>query len=73
MNRLFKLLILITALSIIADFIYVQTHQKHFPWEVPAFHALFGFVVCILLIVISKAIGHKWLMKDEDYYERWYK
>ncbi|MCD5412429.1 hypothetical protein M1M87_00555 [Thermodesulfovibrionales bacterium] len=37
---------------------------------VPAFYALFGFISCILIIVIAKALGHKWLLRrKEDYYD----
>lgn len=39
-------------------------------WDiVPAFYALFGFVGCILIIVVSKALGRKWLQKREDFYD----
>ena len=68
---LFKLYFLVMGLSIVADFLYrYTTHPKHhFPWEFPAFMAGFGFVMCILLVVVSKGIGHL-LMRDEDYYEK---
>ena len=35
----------------------------------PAFWAVFGFVGCVLLIVLSKAFGHAGIMKREDYYD----
>lgn len=35
----------------------------------PAFWAVFGFVGCVLLIVLSKAFGHAGIMRREDYYD----
>ncbi len=69
--RGFKILYAIAALLILADVIYYFTfHPKHhFSWEVPAFSAAFGFVMCVVLVVVSKAIG-KFIMKEETYYER---
>jgi hypothetical protein len=40
-------------------------------WEsIPLFHAAFGFLGCLLWIVIAKKIGKALLEKPEDYYER---
>lgn len=44
--------------------------HPYFPWDyVPGFSSLFGFVSTYLIIVISKGIGHAFLMKPEDYYD----
>ncbi len=41
----------------------------HFWFEnLPAFGSIYGFISCVLIIVVSKFIGHHWLMKKEDYY-----
>ncbi len=59
-------------LSLIAGFlVQAYTHPKvHFFWEnLPFFSALYGFIGCILIIFGSKALGHYWLQKKEDYYE----
>ena len=29
----------------------------------------FGFIGCVILVVIPKFIGHKWLDRKEDYYD----
>lgn len=70
-ERWMKYLYAIAALLIIADIVYYFTAhpEYHFSWEIPAFSAVYGFVMCILLVVVSKSIG-KLIMKDEDYYER---
>ncbi len=41
-----------------------------FLWQaIPGFSAICGFIGCILIIVVSKALGHHWLQRGEDYYD----
>ena len=64
--------IAVLILSFVADFL-LNSGQGHgeFPWShILGFFALFGFVGCVALIVISKLIGHYWLQRKEDYYDR---
>ncbi len=50
------------------DFV-VHRHVDH-PWEEAfGFYALYGFVACVLLVLLAKEM-RKLLMRDEDYYER---
>jgi hypothetical protein len=35
----------------------------------PGFYALFGFIACVAIILISKLLGY-WLKRPEDYYDR---
>ena len=45
--------------------------EVHFYWErLPVFSAVYGFIGCIVIIFGSKVIGHLWLQKEEDYYEK---
>lgn len=73
MKTLFLILYASLILSIVAG-ILVQTflHPHAYFWweEIPVFSAVYGFIGCIVIIVASKAIGHFWLQKEEDYYER---
>ena len=56
-------------LLILADFI-IPRHEIHFFGDkIPGFWSLFGFISCVLIIVVSKWIGHHWLIRDEDYYD----
>jgi hypothetical protein len=42
----------------------------HFGFEGwPAWGAGYGLVSCILIVVVSKFLGHRWLMRKEDYYD----
>ena len=69
MARSLKYILLITVgLSILIG-VFVSPEYAHFSWErIPAFDAIFGFLGCILIVVGSKALGHHWLQRDEDYY-----
>ena len=54
---------------IVVDFI-IPRHEIHFFGDkVPGFWSLFGFIACVLIIIVSKWIGHLGLMKDENYYD----
>ena len=50
---------------------FLIPHERgHFFWEeMFGFGAVYGFVSCVLIIVVSKALGHLGLMKPEDYYD----
>ena len=32
--------------------------------------AVFGFVACVIIVIVSKFLGHRWLQRREDYYDR---
>ena len=50
--------------------IWVPREHAVFGWEwIWGFSAVVGFVSCVLIIVVSKALGHAGLMKREDYYD----
>ena len=38
--------------------------------HMPGIFALFGFIGCVGVIAVSKLIGHYWLQRKEDYYDR---
>ncbi len=47
-------------------------HLRHIErsWEgLPGFYAIYGFVACVLLVVIAKKM-RKLLMRKEDYYDK---
>jgi len=55
-------------LILITDF-FIPRHEIHFIGDqIPGFWSLFGFVACIMIILISKWIGHLGIMQDENYY-----
>ncbi len=45
-------------------------HPHPHAWDViPGFYVIYGFVGCVLIIVVSKALGKGALQKREDYYD----
>ena len=55
-------------LLLIADFI-VHRHIITEIERVPTFYALYGFVACVVLVIIAAQM-RKLLMRDEDYYSK---
>ena len=63
-----KIAYIVLILVIITDF-FIPRHEIHFIGDqIPGFWSLFGFIACILIILISKWIGHLGIMQDENYY-----
>jgi len=55
--------------SILIGLFFLPEHP-HFWWEqIPVFDAIFGFLGCIVIVLGSKALGHRGIQKDEDYYD----
>ena len=63
-----KIAYIVLILVIITDF-FIPRHEIHFIGDqIPGFWSLFGFVACVMIILISKWIGHLGIMQDENYY-----
>jgi len=65
-----RLFYLVLALSVAADFLVAREHADYL-WELlPGWSAAYGFSSCVLLIFVSKFLGHRCgLMRREDYYD----
>jgi hypothetical protein len=62
-------LVALTALTVIGQFI-----EHHYWWEaVPGFFAGFGFLGCLLIIFIAKALVSRLVSKNPDYYDKFKK
>jgi hypothetical protein len=60
----------ILLLLIMVDFV-IPRHEVHFFGDkIPGFWSLFGFIACVVIIVVSKWLGKHGLMKNEDYYDK---
>lgn len=45
--------------------------HPHLKWEEwPGFHAVFGFVACVVLVLISRFVLRPLVMREEDYYDK---
>ena len=66
-KKVLRVFYVICAGLLLADFV-VHRHVVH-DWEgLPVFYALYGFVACVLLVLIAKEM-RKLLMRGEDYYD----
>lgn len=66
-SRVLKVFYGICVLLVLVDFA-VHRHIG-FNWEkIPAFYALYGFIACVLLVIVAKKMRNV-LMRKEDYYD----
>ncbi|BDX05256.1 hypothetical protein [Planctobacterium marinum] len=66
-KRILLVFYIICGVLVALDFI-LHRHTEH-PWEtLPAFYPIYGFIGCVVLVLIAK-----WMrivvMRDEEYYE----
>lgn len=63
---LLALLVILDSIPAIVDKHHAHTAPEH--WF--GFWSVFGFVACVLIIIISKWFGHLGIMTREDYYDQ---
>lgn len=72
-NRLktvIRVCFVVLALLILMDGLLVNKEHAHTAAEhLPGFWSVFGFIGCVLLIILSKWFGHTGIMTREDYYD----
>lgn len=57
------------ALAVVFDF-FAPRHHVFFFWDkIPGFMAVYGFLSCIVIILVAKNLGHLLVLKREDYYD----
>ncbi len=60
----------VLALLMLVDALFVSKEHAHTQVEhLPAFWSVFGFIGCVLIIILSKWYGHAGIMTREDYYD----
>lgn len=66
-QKLLRWFYAICALLVALDLV-IHRHVLH-AWEnLFGFYAIFGFIACVVLVVVAKEM-RKVLMRDEDYYD----
>jgi len=66
-KRLLRGFYAVCGVLVVLDFV-LHRHIAH-SWEnTPAFYAIFGFIACVVLVLIAKEM-RKALMRKEDYYD----
>lgn len=66
-SRLLGGFYVVCAILFVLDFI-LHRHTYHNWEDIPGFYAIYGFVACVLLVLIAKEM-RKVLMRKEDYYD----
>lgn len=57
--------------SVVAELTLLGGEHGHGWWlQVPGFFSLFGFFVCLMLILVGKGLGSLWLQRPDNYYDR---
>lgn len=70
LKALVRLCLGLLALLVLADALLVNKEHAHTAIEhLPGFWSLFGFVACVLIVILSKWYGHAGIMTREDYYD----
>ncbi len=62
----------VLALLVVLDAIPAITNKEHTHTSLehlPGFWSVFGFVACVLIVLVSKWYGHAGIMQREDYYD----
>jgi hypothetical protein len=77
-KRLLTIFFSSVIILLIIDVIYIFLSNKHvierhvsYRWEEYfGFYAIFGFVACVILVLVSKYILRPLVKREEDYYDK---
>lgn len=65
-----KICYAVLALLVLIDAAVVDKHHAHTaPEHWFGFWSVFGFIACVIIIIVSKWFGHQGIMTREDYYD----
>ena len=65
-----RVCLVVLAALVVWDALFVSKEHVHTSVErIPGFWAAFGFVACVVIIIVSKWFGHLGIMTREDYYD----
>ena len=65
-----RVCLVVLAALVVWDALFVSKEHVHlFVERIPGFWAVFGFVACVVIIIVSKWFGHLGIMTREDYYD----
>ncbi len=60
---------IIFVITLVLEFTVLAGYDSHWWNAIPAFYAIFGFVMCLALIFSAKFIAKKILNRDINYYD----
>lgn len=67
-RRFIRGFFVICVLLLLADF-FVPKHGDFYWEDVPQFYAAYGLVACIVLVLVSKYVLRKLVIRSENYYD----
>lgn len=70
MKRIWIIILSVLLVSVLSDFLLYRDNAHEWWQSIPGFFAIFGLAFCVIIIVVSKLLGHLWLQQREDYYDR---
>ncbi len=71
LHTVIRISYVVLALLVVNDVLVIDKQHAHTRIEhFPGFWAIFGFVACVAIIIVSKWYGHLGIMTREDYYDR---
>ena len=71
MKPVWKATVIVLVVAAILDVAIRRYAHPEFWWHtIPAFDLVYGFVGCAAIVLFSKWLGHKFLARDEGYYEQ---
>lgn len=69
MSRPWAILLgLVLAVAVALNF-FGPSYPAEKIWEIRGFFVVYGFVGCVVIIYVSKAVGKHWLLTDRSYYD----
>lgn len=64
-----RLMLVIMALLVIADILIPSGYDRFFWESLSGAGAVYGFLSCVVIVVVSKVLGYKFLYRKEDYFD----
>lgn len=56
--------------SVVAEVVFHDASHSLFWWhDVPGFDFVYGLAGCAAIVVVSKAIGSRWLQRPDGYFD----
>jgi hypothetical protein len=63
------IMLAVMAALVVADILTPSDYDRFFWEQIGGFGAIYGFLACVVIIVVSKALGYTLLYRAEDYYD----
>lgn len=69
MSRFWRVLVALALGGIVLMDLFGPSKEVHHLWDRKLFFAIYGFLGCAAIVLVSQALGKFWLRRDPAYYE----